>query len=316
MSLLSQLARTPKPAANSADPVKDVGLENFVPDVIEASRERIVVVDFWATWCGPCKELTPALEKVIRAYDGSVHLAKVDIDKNPEIAQQLRIQSVPAVFAFFRGQPVDGFMGAMPESQIKAWIEKLVKAVGAAGGAPALPQDTGIEFALEQAAETLASGDAQTARALYNDVLGAEPTNVTAFAGVLRSMVTLGEASKAKQMLDKAPAEIAKHKELVSVRAAIELAEQTAGAGSTSELEAKIAQNENDHQVRFDLAMALYAKGEKEPAVNQLLEIVRRSRTWNEDAARKQLVKFFEAFGSTDPLTISARKRLSSIMFS
>ncbi len=308
----SSQAQMPETPENGGDTVRDVGLADFVPQVIEASRDKIVVVDFWATWCGPCKQLTPVLEKVVRSYKGAVRLAKIDIDKNPQIAQQMQIQSVPAVFAFFRGQPVDGFMGALPESQIKSWIDRLVKASGGAAGAEA----AGLETALQQAADFLAQGDVPTAQSIYADILDMEPTNATAYAGLLRCLIALGDTDRAKQMLEKAPPEIAKDKSLDAVRTAIELAGQAAQTGPVGELEAKLQQNPADPQVKYDLALAFYAAGEKEKAVDHLLELVKQNRSWNEDAARKQLVKLFEAFGPTDPLTISARKRLSSILFS
>ncbi len=313
MPSLSFLAATPDPGAAAADPVKDVGLANFMAEVIEASRTQIVVVDFWAPWCGPCKQLTPVLEKIVRAHKGAVRLAKIDIDKNPEIAQQMQIQSIPAVFAFFRGQPIDGFMGALPEAQIKSWLDHLIKA---AGGAKDPAPDAGFNTALEQAAGLLAQGESETAQAIYTDILAEEPTNTGAFAGLLRCLLAQKQISKAKEMLAAAPAELAKDKALDPVRTAIELAEQSGATGNAAELEAKLAQNPSDHQVRFDLALAHYAEGRKEQAVDQLLELVRRARAWNEEAARKQLVKLFEAMGPADPLTISARKRLSSVLFS
>jgi len=313
MSTLSPLARAPDAPA-AADPVKDVNLANFMADVIEASRDRLVVVDFWAPWCGPCKQLGPVLEKVVRSYKGAVLMAKVDIDQNPEIAQQMRVQSIPAVFAFFRGQPVDAFMGAQPEAQIKSWLERLLKATAGAGAA--MPDNAGLDTALKQAEDFLAKGDTAAAQSIYTDILDMDPSNAPAYAGLLRCLVALGDVERAKQMLEKAPAEIAKDKALDSVRTAIELAGQAAQSGSAAELEAKLNQNPADHQARFDLALAHYAAGQKEQAVDQLLEIVRRNRSWNEDGARKQLVKLFEAFGPADPLTISARKRLSSILFS
>jgi putative thioredoxin len=251
------------------------------------------------------------LEKVIRAAKGVARLVKVDIDKNPEITQQLRIQSAPAVFAFFRGQPVDGFMGAVPEAQIKAWLDQLIKAVGAQ---PA--EGNGLETALAQATDFLATGDTTTAQSIYADILDTEPANAVAYAGILRCFIAQGDIVQAKQMLEKAPPDIAKDKALDPVRAAIELAEQSGKTGPKSELESQLVQNPADHEARFDLALAHYAAGEKEQAVDQLLELVRRDRAWNDGAARKQLVKLFEAFGAADPLTISSRKRLSSILFS
>jgi putative thioredoxin len=318
MPTLSPLARppdTPGAATGTDDPVKDVSLANFMAEVIEASNERPIVVDFWAPWCGPCKQLGPILEKAVRAHKGAVRLAKIDIDKNQQIAQQMGVQSIPAVFAFFRGQPVDGFMGVQPEAQIKAWLDRLVKATGNVAGAGAADAPS-VDAALKEAAEFLAAGDTPTAQGIYSSILDLEPSNATAYAGLLRCLIAIGDTDRAKQMLDNAPPDIAKDKSLDSVRTAIELAGQAAQSGSATELEAKLAQNPADHQARFDLALAHYAAGQKEQAVDQLLEIVRRARSWNEDTARKQLVKLFEAFGPTDPLTISARKRLSSILFS
>jgi putative thioredoxin len=311
MSLLSALSRTPQPPAADAGAVPEVDLTNFVAEVIEGSRERLVVVDFWSVRSTQSKQFSPMLEKVVRATNGAVRLVKTDIDKNPEIAQQLRIQSVPAVFAFFRGQPVDGFMGALPEAQIKAWLDRLMKGVGAE-----VPDAGGLDTALAQAAEFLAKGDTATAQSIYADILEMEPLNVAAYAGTMRCLIALGDSAQAKQMLEITPPDIAKDKAFDSVRTAIELAEQAGKTGSAAELAAKLAQNPADHQARFDLALAHYAAGQKEKAVDELLELVRRDRAWDDSAARKQLVKLFEAFGAADPLTISARKRLSSILFS
>lgn len=303
------------PAAAADNLVKDVDLSSFMKDVIEVSKTHLVLVDCWATWCGPCKQLTPILEKLVRGYKGAVRLAKLDIDRNPEIAQQMGVQSVPAVFAFFQGRPVDGFMGALPESQVKSWIDRLMGAVGGA----LQPEGEDIfnaASALKQAEEFLAAKDIKMAAAVYADVLDAEPGNADAFAGMLRCLLLENKVAEAKAMLGNAAPDIAKHKALDAARTAIELADQAAASlGAAGELEAKIAANPADHQARFDLAMAFYASGRKEEAVDHLLDIVRRDRKWNDEAARKQLVKFFEALGPVDPLTIAARKRLSSILF-
>lgn len=309
MSFLSALSRNADAAA-AAEAVPEVDLANFVAEVIEGSREHIVVVDFYTPRSPQSKQFSPVLEKAVRATKGVMRLVKTNIDNSPEIAQQLRIQSVPAVFAFFRGQPVDGFMGAVPEAQIKSWLERLIKAVGAE-----VPGAGGLETALAQAAEFLAKGDTPTAQSIYTDILDMEPANAVAYAGLLRCFIALGDVVQAKQMLEKAPPEIAKDKALDAVRTAIELAEQAGKSGSAAELEAKLAANPADHEARFDLALAHYAAGQKEQAIEQLLELVRRNRAWNDGAARKQLVKLFEAFGPTDPLTIASRKRLSSILF-
>ncbi|MDX2027106.1 MAG: thioredoxin [Alphaproteobacteria bacterium] len=308
--MLSSFSQQAPPAkTHDADPVRDVGLENFLPEVIEASKHHLVIVDFWAPWCGPCKQLGPVLEKLVRGYKGAVRMAKIDIDQNPQIAQQMGVQSIPAVFAFFQGRPVDGFMGALPEAQIKSWLEKLVKATGGAA------ESDGVESALKQAADFLTAHEIPSAQSIYAELLDEDPFNAPAYAGFLRCLIALGDLAQAKQMFEKAPADMTKDKAFDPVRAAIELAGQTADGGSVTELQQKLEQNPADHQARYDLAMAYYAAGQKEEAVDQLLEIVRRARSWNEEAARKQLVKFFEAFGPTDPLTIAARKRLSSILF-
>ena len=302
-----------QPAANgaAADLVKDGSDRTFMADVIEASRTVPVIVDFWATWCGPCKQLGPIIEKVVKSAKGAVRLVKIDVDKNPQIAGQLRVQSIPAVYAFFQGRPIDGFMGALPESQVKSWVDRLVQAAGGAGAA-----DGGIEEALDAARQAAEDGDMESAAAIYSEILQAEPENAAAYAGLARALIGLDRADDARQMLDRAPAALAKDKELAAVRTQLELADQSRRAGPVPELMGKVARDPDDHQARFDLAMALYAQGQREAAVEELLESVRRDREWNEQAARKQLVKFFEAFGPTDKLTVNARRRLSSILFS
>lgn len=313
MSALFTDSTSPVAESVSEDPVREVDTRNFMAEVIEASRQNLVIVDFWAPWCGPCKQLTPILEKIVRSYKGcGVRLAKVNIDASPQIAQQMRIQSVPAVFAFFNGQPVDGFMGALPEAQVKSWIERLINATGVC-----VPNGHGIEAALKQAAEILDTGNAEAAQALYADILKEDPDNALAFAGSLRCLIALGDHDMARQILSQASPQIQRHKALDSVRAMLELSEQTQSMPAETEaLKARLDKNPDDHQARFDLALALYALGEREACVEALLEIVQRDRNWNEEAARKQLVKLFEAFGPMDPLTVETRKRLSSILFS
>jgi putative thioredoxin len=302
----------PQPGAKAASGpvgVKDVTTATFMADVIDASYDHPVVVDFWAPWCGPCKQLGPVIEKAVAEANGAVALVKINIDQNQDLAMQMRIQSIPAVYAFKDGRPIDAFVGAVPESQVKTFIKRLA----AAGGAPASP----IDQALEQAKAALAEGDLGTASTFFSHVLKADPANVAALTGLGRILVQSGDAKRAQEMLAKVPADQAGSAEVTALKTAIELAEQAAAsAGAAGELEAKLAQNENDHQARFDLAMAQFGAGKREEAVDQLLEIIRRNRAWNEEAARKQLVKFFEAFGNTDPLTIASRKRLSSILFS
>jgi len=299
----------PGPAA-AADPVKDGTDASFMADVIEASRTVPVLVDFWAPWCGPCKQLGPILEKVVRAARGAVRLVKIDTDKNPMVAGQLRVQSIPAVFAFFQGRPVDAFSGAQPESQIKQFVDRLVKAAGGAGGPGA-----DMDAAIAEADGLLEQGDVQTAAAIFNEILQMEPENAKAYAGLIRCLLTAGQADDARQMLEQAPAAIAKAPELAALKSQLELAEQAKNAGPIPELMNRLAQTPDDHQIRYDLAMALYAAGKREAAVDELLEIVKRDREWNEQAARKQLLKFFEAFGPTDKLTVMARRKLSSILF-
>ncbi|WP_454019046.1 tetratricopeptide repeat protein [Azospirillum sp. Marseille-Q6669] len=307
-----------KPVAAGAAPaagdlIKDSSDRAFMADVIEASQSVPVIVDFWAPWCGPCKQLGPILEKTVLAAKGKVRLVKIDTDKDPMIASQLRVQSIPAVYAFFQGRPVDGFMGALPESQVKAFVEKLLKLAGAAGGG----EGDILEEALAQAKEALEAGDTQTASEIYGEILQADPENLNAvaYAGLVRCLIVNDELARAKQMLDKVPEQIAKDKEIAAVRSALEVAEQAANAGPIPELTEKVARNEDDHEARFDLALALFAAGKREAAVDELLELVRRDRAWNDEAARKQLVKFFEAFGPTDPLTVQSRRKLSSILF-
>jgi len=307
--MFSSLSSSPPPP----DAVKDVTLATFKADVLEASKQCVVLVDFWMPAHPPCKQLTSILEKLAQESKGAVKLAKIDIDKNQQIAQQMGVQSVPSVFAFFQARPVDAFAGALPEAQVKAWLVQRLKQTGGAGD----PEKAGLETALKQAADFLAAKDIATAHSIYADILDMDPVNASAYAGLVRCLIEQGESAKARQMLDSAPAEIAKDKTFAPVRAALELAEQAGQTtGQAAELEAKLAQNPDDHQARFDLALACYAAGKRERAVDELLEIVRHARSWNEDAARKQLVKFFEAFGVMDPLTVSARKRLSSLLFS
>jgi putative thioredoxin len=289
--------------------VKDVNTATFMADVIDASYDTPIVVDFWAPWCGPCKQLGPMIEKAVAETNGAVRLVKIDIDQNQDLAMQMRIQSIPAVYAFKDGRPIDAFVGAVPESQIKAFIKKLASAAGA----PASP----VDEALEQAKAALAEGDVGTAGTFFSHVLKAEPTNVTALAGLGKILVQSGDVERARMFLEQVPADQANHAEVVALKSAIELAEQAAAsAGAAGDLEAKLQQDPNDHQARFDLAMAHFGAGQREEAVDQLLEIIKRNRAWNEEAARKQLVKFFEAFGNMDPLTVASRKRLSAILFS
>ena len=295
-------------AAADLNLIKESDTANFAADVIEASKEIPVIVDFWAPWCGPCKQLTPAIEKAVRGARGQVKLVKINVDDNQELAGQLRVQSIPTVFAFKDGQPVDGFVGALPESQIKTFIQKL--------GGDAGPSE--LDQALDQADEALAAGDHATAGNVYSQVLRAEPTEARAAGGLVRAMLAGGDVDGARKILDSLDEALAASNEVEGARAAVELAEQTSGgdAGEIEPLRQKVAANEKDHQARFDLAVALFGAAQREQAVDELLEIIRRDRGWNDEAARKQLLKFFDAMGPTDPLTVDSRRALSSILFS
>jgi len=288
--------------------VKDVTTATFMTEVVDGSFEAPVIVDFWAPWCGPCKQLGPILEKTVRATNGAVRMVKVNIDENPQIAQQMRIQSIPAVYAFKDGQPFDGFVGAKPESQVKQFVQRVRG--GRGGPSP-------IEEALATAKQALQSGDHKTAGALYSQILQHDPANVEALAGNARAMIARGDLAKARQALDRAPKESASHAEITAARAALELAEQAQKAmAGAKKLRARLAANADDHEARLEFATGLFGPGEREAAIDELLTLFRRDREWNEQAARKQLVKFFEAMGPTDPLTLSARRRLSALMFS
>jgi putative thioredoxin len=285
--------------------VKDTTTQAFVKDVIEESRRQPVLVDFWAPWCGPCKQLTPVLERVVRSAKGKVKLVKMNIDEHPGVAGQLGIQSIPAVFAFVNGQPVDGFMGALPEGQVIAFLERLTK------------QQLGGEEQelLKEADAALVAGDPAGAAELYSHVLADDPANVHALAGLARANVETGNIEQAKQILAQVPEAKRNETAVAAARAAVEVAEQAAHLGPVAELEKRVAASPLDHQARFDLAVALNAGNRRLEALDHLIDIVRRDRKWNDDGARKQLVQFFEAWGPTDEATVAGRRRLSSILF-
>ena len=300
--MLQQAATVPATADGS---VKDTTTQTFVKDVIEESKRQPVLVDFWAPWCGPCKQLTPVLEKAVKAAKGKVKLVKMNIDEHPAIPGQMGIQSIPAVIAFVNGQPADGFMGALPESQVVAFLERLTK-----------DRIGGEAKDLLKAAETaLGEGDSAGAADLYAQVLAEDSANVPALAGLARCYVETGALDQAKQTLAMVPEAKRNEAPVAAARAALDLAEQAKTLGPIAELEQKVAANPLDHQARFDLALALNGKGRRMEALEQLIAIVKRDRKWNDDGARKQLVQFFDAWGPTDEATVEGRKRLSSILF-
>lgn len=297
-------------AASASAVIKDSSLETFAVDVLEASREVPVIVDFWAPWCGPCKQLGPALEKVVAEAKGAVRLVKVNVDENQEIARQLRIQSIPTVYAFKNGQPVDGFMGAIPESQLRAFVAQLVGGGGEHGG-----HDHAEEI-LALADEAFAAGDLGQAAQAYGHVLQDEPGHPRAVAGLARCYLKSGDVERARQTLGLVRPDGAFDEAIRAVEAELTLKEQAAGAGDTAPFEARLAADANDHQARFELALALDAKGDRDGAIAALLELIRRNRKWNDEAARKHLVTLFDAMGPADPRTVAARRKLSSILFS
>jgi putative thioredoxin len=285
--------------------IKDTTTQTFVKDVIEESKRQPVLIDFWAPWCGPCKQLTPVLEKAVRAAKGKVKLVKMNIDEHPAIPGQMGIQSIPAVIAFVNGQPADGFMGALPESQVMAFLERLTK------------DRIGVEAKdmLKAADAALAEGDPAGAADLYAQLLDEDNTNVHALAGLARCYVETGAIDQAKQTLALVPDTKRNEASVLAAQAALDLAEQAKSLGPMADLEQKVAANPLDHQARFDLALALNSTGRRLEALEHLISIVKRDRKWNDDGARKQLVQFFDAWGPTDEATIEGRKRLSSILF-
>jgi putative thioredoxin len=308
------IGQTPAAAGgNGAAMIMDGDQKTFMKEVVEASRSLPVIVDFWATWCGPCKQLTPTLEKVVRSAAGRVKLVKVDIDQNRSLVQQLAqlglpMQSVPTVAAFWQGQIADLFQGALPESEVKRFVEALLKLAG--GSMPTADL-------LAEARAALESGDAQQAGELFSELLHQEPENGDAWGGLIRALMALGQEDQARQALAQVPASVSEHAEVAGARSALALAEEGRKAqGQLQTLQARVAADPADLQARYDLATALNASGQREQAADALLEIVRRNRGWNEDAARLQLLKFFEAWGFDDPATTAARRRLSAVLFS
>ncbi|MGB3555892.1 MAG: tetratricopeptide repeat protein [Jannaschia sp.] len=302
-----EFGQTPAPAADaSPDLVRDVTEATFMADVIEASREIPIIVDFWAPWCGPCKTLGPQLEAAVTAAKGKVRMAKVDVDQAQQIAAQLRIQSIPTVYAFWQGQPVDGFQGAVSQTEVEDFVAR---------AAALNPDDGGLGDAIEAAEEMMIQGASADAAQTFAAVLGEEPENAAAYGGLIRAHIALDELDQAQALVDAAPATIATAKEVEAARAQLALARQAADAGPVAELGAAVEADPDDHQARFDLAAALLATGDAQGAVDHLLDLFRRDREWNDGAARTQLLTIFDAAGPKDPVALNGRRKLSSMIF-
>lgn len=297
------------PAAPAGDLIKESSEAAFAQDVIEVSQEVPVIVDFWAPWCEPCKQLGPLLEKVVTEANGAVKMVKIDIDQNQNLAQQLRIQSIPAVYAFYQGKPVDAFQGAQPESQIREFVTKLTQTAGTEEKSP-------VDEALEQAEALIESGQFEQAGAVYSQVVQHAPDNITAKAGLARCCIETGNTAGAQELIDTLSDDERMDTAFTSVISTLDLAEKAAEAGDLGPLQVAVEANPKDHEARYNLALALYAGGQAEAAIDALIEIIRQNRGWNDDAARLELLKLFEAIGPTDPLTMDGRKKLSSILFS
>ncbi len=295
--------------ADDADLIKDSDEASFMQDVVEASQHTPIIVDFWAPWCGPCKTLGPQLEEAVKAAKGAVKMVKVNVDEAQMIAGQLQIQSIPTVYAFHKGQPIDGFQGAVPQSEIKDFVDRVVKAAG--GEAPG----EGLAAAVEAAEEMLAEGAATDAAQTFAAVLGEDPQNAPAYGGMVRAHIAMDELDQAEALLNGAPIEISKSPELEAAHAQLALARQAADAGPVGDLTAAVEANPDDLQARFDLAQALYASGDAEGAVEHLLDLFKRDKEWNEGAAKTQLFTIFDALKPNDPVVLNGRRKLSSMIF-
>ena len=313
MSELIGLKAPVQPQA-PADVIIDGTEATFAQDVIEASMQQPVIVDFWAEWCGPCKTLGPVIEKVVTAAAGAVKLVKIDTESNQQLAMQMRIQSIPTVYAFYQGQPVDGFMGALPESQVQAFVDKLIAAAG--GAAAGAAGGDGAEDVLERADTALAAGQNEQARDLYRAVLEQDQTNVKAYTGFARAMLAEGRLAEVQSLMEQVPEELLAQPEIISLAGMIGLAEQAASLPDTATLQAAVDANADDHGARHTLAQALLGRGQPEAGADHLLEIMRRDREWNDDGARQALLALFDALGQSAPLTVAYRKKLSALLFS
>lgn len=301
-----ELGQTPAPSGEGL--VSDVTEASFMADVVEASQTIPVIVDFWAPWCGPCKTLGPQLENAVIAAKGAVKMAKVNVDENQGIAGQLRVQSIPTVYAFWQGQPIDGFQGAVPESEVKAFVDRVVAAGGGAASG-------GLDEAVEAAEEMLTDGQAEDAAQTFQAILGEDPAHAGAYGGLVRALIALDNLDEAEATLNGAPAEIAETPEFEAAFAQLELAKQAQNAGPLGDLQAALEADPNDHQARLDYAQALYAGGQAEAAVDELLDLFGRDRDWNDGAAKAQLFTIFDALKPNDPIVLNGRRKLSSMIF-